>query len=306
MAPFISLGFLQQYGELGIVSVGYAAAGFGITMLGSALPFITEKYSVNDHILGIFFLVYYLGLCVGNVLVFFLLLIKDWNRRMKVSKEAIVNPKGVWTNLSDLDIGRKLFLIGLLLSAITLFLIFIALQLGTGYNLFVVLNVSFGICISLVDLATNCIIADLDASTAAFGLNLLHFGFGSGAVVTPYIFKLAGFEWTYLIFGIFSFLCFASAMGIILNVQRMNAAAKPPATELPASQEVQNEAPSVVPLDNTETETPQPNVNAATTAPATPPMTQELRLLSLDPLFWIVVIATLFYVGCELVIAGCS
>jgi len=246
-------------------------------MLGPALPLFEKRFSVSESSLGLSFLFYFLGLAIGD---FAILLLTQYFKKkdaIHLSKVDLVARKGCFSNFfgkftKHSTFNEKFLLLGL--ACTSLMLAFISLTLFLEWNsyiLFIFLHVMLGIFVSFVDVSANAIPAGWPPNISAAAVTLLHFGFGIGAVVCPYVFEGFGLVGSYLAFGVFGvFSLFISILFLVLLKKKKT----------------------------------RGELIKHLTASSSLSIRRELKQLVFDGSYWFIIASLLLYVGIETVLGG--
>jgi len=194
-----------------------------------------------------------------------------------------------------------------------------------SFVLFVILHIIFAFFVSYIDVPTNSITGEWDPETAASAINFLHFAFGVGAVVTPYIFEWCGLILTYIIFGSLSLICLILSVLLIVIfktpkenesfdldaiTQKLEKQTKIQVEERSTSSLMESQTKKTLndPLEGTSPESDDEIRPKETQSQQLPQNSQSVWREVLDLMknlqYWMVVIAVLFYVGAEMVTGG--
>jgi fucose permease len=289
----------HEWRQLIAFTLSYSLTGVGVTVLGSALPFLASAYNLTDDQLGLAFLVLSIGLILGNIGMYLLSIYLEKNESAKAKISKFADPYlSIWTA-------------GILLTAICFALM--GFQPILSYKAFLVLHLFLGFSVSLLELALNCAVAEYGDSGMA--LIFVHGGFGLGSVVTPFVYpflaKKYGLSGPYFVFSIWSIIILCLGIGVILYNSTVARARKlenqPSAQELLPSKETikvqDEEEPSVVPLQDYEAD-PMPLEEPKPVVQPNPASQQGFLILTKSLTFWIIMAKISAYVGCELILGG--
>jgi len=251
-------------------------------MLGPALPLVRDRFGVSNDDLGAIFLVYFMGLLAGDVIM--VLVIYFFKKADQVSLSKIdltsalkVQPKDTWVSstfkkFQYLDYNEKFLILGLACCSIFLWIISLVLYVQLNWFwLFMALHIVFGAVLSFVDVSSNAIPASWPSSISGAAVTVTHFGFEIGAVVTPYVFKIFGLEETYFALGALSFLSLVVAIIVMVVLKKKRT---------------------------------REEVRAALVSQSTFSIKAEYKMLSTNFGYWCIVLCCLFYAGSETVLGG--
>lgn len=147
----------------------YALFGLALTMPGSALPEIKSVYGVGNDTAGLVFALAFLGMLVTT----FVLMLPEQVLSRFIGKSP--------------HHAKRVVLIGLAIVASS-FAVMAAIQDSLGIAFFFFMWFVAGVGFCCLDLAGNLVVSDMQLEKANAAFTLLHMGFGSGSMATPFIY----------------------------------------------------------------------------------------------------------------------
>eukprot|EP01112_Ceratiomyxa_fruticulosa_P009301 TRINITY_DN2422_c0_g1_i9.p1 TRINITY_DN2422_c0_g1~~TRINITY_DN2422_c0_g1_i9.p1 ORF type:complete len:507 (-),score=44.85 TRINITY_DN2422_c0_g1_i9:129-1649(-) len=182
---------LSLWTEFVCIVVSYSVVGSAVSLLGSASPYIIQTYNVSTDQLGILFLIYAFSLAfgnVGNALIYYYAKYHHSQKPSTVHPNLINSEPETIERPPILDSNKKLLFVGLICCLGSLVFLW-RIPAEYGFYAFFVGHIFFGFFASFIEGAVNSIVSEYDSKIVASAFNLLHVGFGIGAVSCPYIFQ---------------------------------------------------------------------------------------------------------------------
>lgn len=205
-----------------VITYCYSTTGFILVLVGAALPTVADDFEVSLSAVGLSFFCVFAGASVTLIVATWLFAsfrvrLPLWKARdfacLCCGKQWMVPMAQTVGNWVYKDRNRLGLFIGLAVGAASSCGLWIMPPSHDRFPVFLVLLFCNGISVAFLDLSTNNITAEWEGLSAA-AINLLHFGFGIGAVIMPFMVQLLDDNWR-ACFGITSLHCLICAILIV-------------------------------------------------------------------------------------------